>query len=86
MFIHKVFILRYAAEIVIGSVRKDSLFVDMNSSVSNICLLHLFVAAFCKQKTIPFRLLSVMEKTSYKNVNQFNSKDITAQRFYPKKN
>lgn len=83
MFIHKVFILRYAVETVIGSVRKHSLFVDINSSVSNICLLHLFVVAFCIQKTIRFRtLFFLMEKKDYKNINnKFNSTDITRQGF-----
>lgn len=83
MFIHKVFILRYAVETVIGSVRKHSLFVDINSSVSNICRLHLFVVAFCIQKTIRFRpLFFLMEKKDYKNIdNKFNSTDITRQGF-----
>uniref|UniRef100_A0A0A9CVY0 Uncharacterized protein n=1 Tax=Arundo donax TaxID=35708 RepID=A0A0A9CVY0_ARUDO len=48
MLMHSVFIFRYAAEIVIASVRRLSLLLDMNSSVSIICLLHLFAAAVCK--------------------------------------
>jgi len=50
MLMHSVFILRYAADIVIGSVRRLSLLLDRNSSVSIICLLHLFAAAVCKKE------------------------------------
>jgi hypothetical protein len=54
MLMHSVFILRYAAEIVIGSVRRLSLLLDMNSSVSIICLLHLFAAAVCEREIYLF--------------------------------
>ena len=57
MLMHSIFILRYAADIVIGSVRRLSLLLDKNSSVSIICLLHLLAAAFCKKRFLCYCLL-----------------------------